>query len=249
MAARSTTVGDDRLTVWERGEPLLRPAPLSRHGIVAAATAIADAEGLASVSLRKVGAALGAGPMRLYGYVATKDELLDLMVDAVYAEMTTTVFLAGGWRTALRAFAAHMRLAAERHPWFVDLLGGRPHQGPSALALLEAALSALGGEAGFRTIGGVMQAIRTVNAYVIGALGAEAAERRAGRETGLDKAGWQAAASGYLLRMIATGRFPMLEKVVQEHDHPPAERVFEQGLECVLDGIAMRLAGDLSRRP
>ena len=77
------------MLVWERPEPPDRPvlAPLSRERIVRAAIRLADADGLEAVSLRKVAAALDVGPMRLYGYIASKDELFDLMVDAVHAEI------------------------------------------------------------------------------------------------------------------------------------------------------------------
>ena len=75
--------------VWDRPEPPSRPSPtpLSRDLIVSAAIRLADEGGLDEVSLRKVAAALNAGPMRLYGYIETKDELLDLMVDDVYGEI------------------------------------------------------------------------------------------------------------------------------------------------------------------
>ena len=74
------------MVVWERPEPPGRPvlAPLSRERIVRAAIRLADADGLEAVSLRKVAAALDVGPMRLYGYIATKEELLELMLDAVF---------------------------------------------------------------------------------------------------------------------------------------------------------------------
>src|SRR3712207_4865231 len=77
------------MLVWERPEPPDRPvlAPLSLERLVRAAIRLADADGLEAVSLRKVAAALDVGPMRLYGYIATKEELLDLMVDSVYAEI------------------------------------------------------------------------------------------------------------------------------------------------------------------
>ena len=80
------------MLVWERPEPPDRPAlaPLSRERIVRAAIGLADADGLEAVSLRKVAAALDVGPMRLYGYIASKDELFELMVDAVYAEILPT---------------------------------------------------------------------------------------------------------------------------------------------------------------
>jgi AcrR family transcriptional regulator len=235
-----------QMVVWERPEPPVRRAPraLSRESIVRAAIAIADADGLAAVSLRKVGAALDAGPMRLYGYLSTKEELLELMVDAVYGEMMAAERgAAGDWRDALRAIARHTRHAALRHPWFAELLGGRPHQGPNALAHLEASLAALEGTPGWNDIDVVLQAVKTVNSYVVGVLRAEAAERRAERDSGMTKAEWQAASSPYLFRMIATGRFPTLERVVRDATHPPAEIAFEQGLECVLDGVAARVAG------
>src|SRR3954470_10993059 len=74
------------MLVWERPEPPNRPvpAPLDRERIVRTAMGLADADGLEAVSLRKVAAALGVGPMRLYGYLDSKDELLDLMVDAFH---------------------------------------------------------------------------------------------------------------------------------------------------------------------
>ena len=244
MPARRKPPATGFTFIWERPEPARRPAPgpLSRERIVRAAIAIADAEGLESVSLRKVGAALDAGPMRLYGYLSTKDELLELMVDAVYGEMAAKGPIRGDWRKALRAIARRMRQAAGDHPWFIDLLGGRPNQGPNGLALLEASLAALADAPGFEDIDDVLVAVGTVNAYVIGAMRSEASERRAQRETGLDKQAWQLATGPYIHRMIATGRFPTIAKVVKDAKHPPSEIVFDKGLSCVLDGIAARLA-------
>jgi len=237
-------------SVWERPEPASRPAPapLSRDRIVQAAIAIADAEGLASVSLRKVGAALDAGPMRLYGYISTKDELLDLMVDAVWGEFASADPISGGWREILRALAQRARQAAQRHEWLVELLGGRPHQGPNALAHLEASLAALSGAPGFEHIDAVLLAIKAVNAYVTGALQSEARELGAERLSGMNKTQWQMANWPYLRRMIATGRFPTIAKVVRDATHPPDEVAFAEGLELVLDGVAARLQRDTRRR-
>ncbi|MET8876823.1 TetR family transcriptional regulator, partial [Nocardia sp. NPDC004604] len=104
------------MLVWERPEPPDRPvpAPLSRERIVRAAIRLADVDGLPAVSLRKVAAALDVGPMRLYGYIATKEELLDLMVDAVYAEIRPA---GKGWRAVLRSLAETTRQAAHQHEW------------------------------------------------------------------------------------------------------------------------------------
>jgi AcrR family transcriptional regulator len=210
--------------------------------IVRAAIAIADAEGLASVSLRKVGAALEAGPMRLYNYVSTKEELLELMVDAVYGEMSSAGPIRGDWREALRSIAHRTRRAAGEHKWFFDLLGGRPHLGPNALAYLEASLAALSDTPGFEDIDAVMRAVRTVNAYVVGSIRIEASELRAELESGMDKTGWQLATWPYIQRVIATRRFPTIAKVVRDAAHPSPDVVFDQGLDCVLDGIAARIS-------
>jgi AcrR family transcriptional regulator len=229
--------------IWERSEPAprLAPSPLSRDSIVNAAIVIADAEGLDAVSLRRVGAAVDAKAMRLYGYLSTKEELLELMVDAVYADMAPRKPLPGNWRDALRQVAQRTRRTSHRHAWLLDLLGGRPHQGPNALRFIEASLTALNGPDGFQEIDAVLQAAKTFNAFLIGALRHEASERRAERESGLNKLQWQSANGPYIHKMIATGRFPTFAKVVLTATHPPADEVFDQGLECVLDGIAARL--------
>ncbi|MFC4587222.1 TetR/AcrR family transcriptional regulator [Sphaerisporangium corydalis] len=242
MATPSEPGGEPRL-VWERPEPPSRPAPspLSRDGIVRAAVELADTDGLESVSLRKVAAALGAGPMRLYGYLSTKDELLDLMADAVYGEITPPGPAAEDWRAALRTLAHRTRQAARRHEWFADLLGGRPHVGPNALAYLEASMAALDDAPGFGHIDTVMQAVSTVNAYVVGAVRAEITELRAERATGLDERQWQDAFGPYMGRMLATGRYPTLVKVVTDATHPGPDTTFDAGLNYVLDGIATHL--------
>lgn len=236
---------DGTALVWERPEPVRRPAPnpLSRPAIVRAAIELADAGGLEAVSLRKVAGALGAGPMRLYGYLSTKEELLDLMVDEVYGEMVEDGAGYGpDWRSTLRELAHRLRAAALRHEWFVELFGGRPHLGPHALAHLETRLAALDGAPGFTDIDAVLRAVSAVQAYSFGAIRAEIAERATERATGQDEAGWQAASSAYLRRVLATGRFPTLEKVVVQARHTDPGTGFDAGLDLVLDGIAARLA-------
>lgn len=231
--------------VWERPEPPSRAAlsPLSRESIVRAAIGLADAEGLDAVSLRKVAAVLDAGPMRLYGYLSTKEELLALMADAVYGEIPAPG--AGlDWRGALRFLAHQTRNAARRHEWFADLLGGRPALGPHAMARTEALLAALDGVAGFEDINTVMHAGRAVSAYLIGAIRTEIAELRAERATGKDKARWQAAAGPYVVRMLATGRFPATAKMIRDADDPSPDAAFDAGLDYVLDGIAARVLTD-----
>ncbi|MET9352787.1 TetR/AcrR family transcriptional regulator C-terminal domain-containing protein [Streptomyces sp. NPDC006617] len=225
------------MTVWDRPEPPHRPVPLDRERIVAAAVALADEGGLTAVSVRKVAARLDAGPMRLYGFISTKDELFDLMVDAVYAEILPEE-RAGDWREALRVLAHRTRQAALRHPWLADLLGGRPALGPNGLAVAEATLAALDGLADVDT---VMRAVETVSSYFTGAIRREIADLRAERTTGLSKHEWQRAHGPHLTRMLATGRFPALARAVYDGTHVDAEESFATGLDWVLDAVAARL--------
>ena len=225
------------MTVWDRPEPTRPPAPLDRERIIAAAIALADEGGLAAVSVRKVAARLGAGPMRLYGYFATKDDLLDLMVDEVHAEILPPE-PPGDWREALRVLARRTRQAALRHEWLADLLGGRPSLGPNGLAVTEAKLAALDGLADVDTIA---RAVETVSAYVLGAIRREVANRRAERVTGLSERDWQRASGPYLTRMLATGRFPALTRAVHDAADVDAEESFAIGLDWVLEAVAGRL--------
>lgn len=226
------------MTVWDRPEPPARPVPLDRERIVAAAIALADEGGLEAVSLRKVAARLDVGPMRLYGYISTKEELFDLMVDEVHAEILPEE-RSGDWREVLRVRAHRTRRAALRHEWLADLLGGRPALGPNALAVNETTLAALDGLADLDT---VLRAVETVGAYFTGAIRREVADLRAERATGLSKRDWQRASGPYVSRMLATGRFPALAKAVHDGTEVDAETSFTTGLEWVLDAVAAKLA-------
>ncbi|MEW2133991.1 TetR/AcrR family transcriptional regulator C-terminal domain-containing protein [Streptomyces sp. NPDC005435] len=225
------------MTVWDRPEPPTRPVPLDRERIVAAAVALADEGGLKAVSLRKVAARLNAGPMRLYGFIATKQELFDLMVDEVQAEILPEE-RPGDWREALSVLSHRTRRAALRHPWLADLLGGRPSLGPNGLAVTEAKLSALDGLADIDT---VLRAVETVSSYVIGAIRREVATLRAERATGLSERDWQRASGPHVTNMLSTGRFPALAKVVHDATDIDAETSFTTGLDWVLDAVAARL--------
>lgn len=225
------------MLLWERPEPPERPvpAPLSRERIVRAAIQLADADGLDAVSLRKVAGVLGVGPMRLYGYIATKEELLDLMVDAVYAEIRPA---GDDWRAVLRSLAETIRHAAHRHEWFADLLGGRPQLGPNALAGGESVAAGMDGV----DLDTVVPAIAAVNAYVMGAVRREITERRAERASGMDERQWQATFGPYLRRTFATGRFPALATIVHDGPHLDADETFRAGLDFLLDGIEARIS-------
>ncbi|UGQ11763.1 TetR/AcrR family transcriptional regulator [Yinghuangia sp. ASG 101] len=226
------------MTVWDRPEPPHRPVPLDRRRIVAAAVVLADEGGLEAASLRKVAARLNAGPMRLYGYISTKEELFDLMVDEVQGEILPEE-PPGDWREALQGLAHRTRRAALRHEWLADLLGGRPALGPNGLAVAESTLAAFDGLADVDT---AMHAVETVSAYSTGAIRREIANLRAERATGLSQRDWQRASGPHMTRMLATGRFPAVAKFVYDGTHTDAETSFATGLTWVLDAVAIKLA-------
>jgi AcrR family transcriptional regulator len=203
---------------------------------------LADADNLEAVSLRKVAGVLEVGPMRLYGYVSSKDELLDLMIDSVYGEISPLQRIGDDWRTATWGIVHEIRNAALRHEWIVDLLGGRLRvHGPNALAYREMAFAAMYGAPGFQAMDVVLQSARTIDAYVLGAIRHEIAELQADRITGMNRQQWQHTPGTYMGRMLATGNYPTLAIVFNETTPPAPTRVFNDGLDDVLTGIAQRL--------
>ena len=105
--------------------------------------ALADAEGLEAVTMRRVAAQVGAGVMSLYSYAPDKDTLLELMVDHVSGELPSSAALTGDWRTDLKTIAHLQRANMLRHPWLPTALSTRRSLGPNTLAFLEHALAAL----------------------------------------------------------------------------------------------------------
>src|SRR4051794_32624051 len=106
-------------------KPATKPrSPLSRERVLLAAVALADEHGMASLSMRRLGDVLGVEAMSLYNHVASKDELLDGMVDLVFGEIDLPV---GGadWKTAMRERAQSARQALGRHPWVIVLMSTR----------------------------------------------------------------------------------------------------------------------------
>src|SRR5580658_10725345 len=125
MYATKSTVYSSRVSrspeqgpIWTRPEPAGRKPRLRREQIAATALAIADAEGFAAVSMRRVAAELGSGTMSLYRYISTKSELAALIDDALMAEtVVPDEELPGDWRSALTMVAYRTRDVYLRHPW------------------------------------------------------------------------------------------------------------------------------------
>src|SRR5262245_567963 len=132
--------------IWmrpERGTRGPKPA-FSRDDVAAAAVRIADAEGIEAVSMRRIATELGAGTASLYRYVAKKDDVFELMIDAVVGEVGEAEG-AKGWRATLRALAYLWRQTSLRHPWFAILTSARSPLGPNSLGWLERTLAAFDG--------------------------------------------------------------------------------------------------------
>jgi AcrR family transcriptional regulator len=131
-------------SIWLRPERagVGRPAQRSRAEITAAAVSIADREGLDAVSMRRLAAGLGTGAASLYRYVETREELLDLMTDAVGGEYKFTE-PSGDWLADLVAIGEQSRAILRRHPWLAGLTTTRPVLGPNGITLLEQVLIAL----------------------------------------------------------------------------------------------------------
>jgi AcrR family transcriptional regulator len=119
-----------------------RRTPLSRERVLRAAIALADEGGFESLTMRKLAKELGVEAMSLYNHVANKDDLLDGMVDLVFAEIELPS-TDGDWRAAMRARAVSTREALNRHRWAIGLMEGRSSHGPANLSLHNAVLGCL----------------------------------------------------------------------------------------------------------
>ncbi|HZD67975.1 MAG TPA: TetR/AcrR family transcriptional regulator [Actinomycetes bacterium] len=228
--------------IWARlDRSARRPHPsLTHEQIVRAAMEIADAQGVQALSMRKVASKLGSGTMSLYRYVASKDDLLDLMVDAVIGEDPLPDEPSGDWRADLAEQARRARRAAHRHPWAIGFILARPNLGPNALRSIEYSMAAVDGLG--LDIDGMLDMVATVNAFAIGFVQSELAEDQARRRTGLTDEQWRARMAPYVRTLLATGWYPFLERIVVEaEDFPDVDATFERRLAFVLDGLAANL--------
>ena len=217
-----------------------RPA-LSIDAVVASATALADAEGLDAVTMRRVAAALGVAPMTLYTYVPGKAELLDLMLDAAYAQLPLVDTAGQPWRRRLIAVAAENRAMLEAHPWAAEISTVRPPLGPGQLAKYEHELAALDG-LGLDDV--TMDAALTYLLGFVQAWARASADARSLRPAGAtDDEQWWAATAPVLERVFDPARYPLAARVGSAAGaaHGAAygpEHAYEFGLARVLDGLA-----------
>ncbi|MEW2488116.1 TetR/AcrR family transcriptional regulator [Streptomyces sp. NPDC048411] len=223
--------------IWARPERAGRgPRPaFSRADIAAAAVRIADAEGLDAVSMRKVAAELGCGTMSLYNYVPRKEDLYELMFDAVSGGYDFPE-PSGDWRADLISLAHQAREMMHRHTWVPRLMSPVYGFSPNALRYLEYTLSCLDGvDARF---GEKMELIAMVNGVITTYVANEIATAERSRSLPWSEQQEHAARTGYLISQIETGKYPRMAAGFAEDPGPiDLEGVFDRALHRVLDSF------------
>ena len=205
-------------------------ARLTRDRVLTAAVARADAGGLESVSMRRLGEELGVEAMSLYTHVANKDDLLDGMVDAVFAEIDLPA-VGAEWRTAMRERAVSARTVLNRHPWAIRLMQSRTAPGPATLRHHDTVIGTLR-QAGF-TVELTAHAFSAIDAYVYGFALQEAS-------LPFDTVEEAAEVGAGMFERMPVGAFPHLVELTVEHILQPGYDYgdeFEFGLELILDGL------------
>jgi AcrR family transcriptional regulator len=204
--------------------PRGRPPKHSRTQVVAAAIAVADAEGLDALTMRRLAAELGAGVMSLYTYVRDKDDLVDQMVDRI------SDFDPERDGTDLLDLVRWQRQLMLRHPWLPTALPNRQLTGPNMLGYLERALAALAptGLSG----GAKMEILALLTGFVASYVTHELAQAQAGR-TDPERI---AAQVEQLQAAVATGAYPELARVLAENA-PAVEPSFDAIAQRMIKGL------------
>jgi AcrR family transcriptional regulator len=210
-------------SIWTRPERSARgPAPEhTRAEIASAGVALADAAGLAAVTMRSVAAAIGTGPASLYRYVANRAELLELMADQARGELTYDGAASGEPAARLLSIAREGHALYLRHPWLLGIPAA-PLPGPNAVAFIEHCLAAvsgvdLPGPAKLETIGLFSGVVRLLAQTEIDQ-----------QQAGQDAAEWQSGLAAYLAQVVAAGQHPHLAAALA--GAPPTNAGQEDGL-------------------
>jgi len=223
---------DASVPIWslpERGErgPRLRH---SRADVAAAAIRIADAEGIAAVTMRRVAGELGTGTMSLYNYVPAKEHLVQLMADQAAAEYAYPPAPPPGSRAAIADLARQGRDIARRHPWLPSVMSPPPPMGPCTLRFIDYFLGLLA-ETGLDTAA-KMETIAVINGFALmyGAMQAALDAERA--RTGITEQEQQAAPVKILAEAAASGSYPNLAATLTAPS--PRQRTADQNFESCL---------------
>jgi AcrR family transcriptional regulator len=206
-----------------------RRAPLNRERILAAGLDLADENGIESLTMRKLGEALGFEAMSLYNHLANKDDLLDGMIDLVLAE-TEPPSPAEDWDAAIRASAISVYQALRRHPWACNLLMSPGRVRPTRLRYMDLLLGRLR-DAGF-SADTTYHAYHVLDAHIFGfSLWQSSHTYDAAQVTDMVAA---------FERMIPADVYPHLHEHAEQHmtEGPHREvSAFEFGLDLILDGL------------
>ncbi|GAB3213932.1 hypothetical protein GCM10027294_49890 [Marinactinospora endophytica] len=239
--------GEDRPATRQGGGQ--KSEGLSLQVTVQAAMEIADAEGLDGLSMRKVAAHLGVATMSLYHYVASKDELIDLMVEAVFSEGEQGLPEATDWRTGLEAAARWEWALYSRHPWSLQVMAS-VHQPlvPSLLTYGERVRSLLDGH-GLDPVTS-HRLVLSVDSLVHGLAMLRVSEIEALRRGPDSVSEFRSVKVPAALKTTADVSYPRLaalrnhEEVVEDLDG-----LFEFCLSRALDGVALFLERERSAEP
>ncbi len=207
---------------------------LTRERVLHAAVALADAGGIASVTMRRLGEELGVEAMSLYNHVANKDELLDGMIDVVFGEIALP---SGGddWKASMRQRGVSARHALSRHRWAIGLMESRTSPGPATLRHHDAVIGSLRA-AGF-SVAMAAHAFSVLDSYIYGfALQEATLPFHTAEET--------AQVAQMILARFPRDEYPHLTALTLEHVLQPGYdygNEFEFGLELILDGLERAL--------
>jgi AcrR family transcriptional regulator len=211
-------------------DPSAKPrAPLSRERVLRAALVLADAGGIESLTMRKLGQELQVEAMSLYNHVAGKDDILDGIVDLVFSEIALPSGPAD-WKTAARERAISAREALRRHPWATSLMHSRSNPGPASLRHHDSVLGSLR-KAGFRLVMAA-HAVSVIDGYVYGFALQQA-------NMPLHTPEQVAEVGENILRQLAH-EYPNLAEMITDHAMKPDydySDEFEFGLDLILDGL------------
>jgi AcrR family transcriptional regulator len=219
------------------------PRPrLTMAEIARTAISVADGKGLSALSMRRLADELGTTAMSLYTYVPGKAELLDVMLDSIYAGMPRPAGVEGGWRERLTLIARENWALYHRHPWMLQVATSRPVLGPGLVAKYDYELAALDG-LGLTDIEMDMT-VALLGDFVHGAVRAAVNAAQAEQHTGRTELEWWAAYEPLLAKVFDAERFPTASRVGaaagEEFQAASApERTFEFGLARLLDGIGV----------
>jgi AcrR family transcriptional regulator len=211
-------------------------ARLTRARVLAAAVELADAGGIESLTMRKLGVELGVEAMSLYNHVANKSDLLDGMIDVVFAEIDLPV-IGSDWRSAMRRRALSARATLTRHRWAIGLMESRTTPGPATLRHHDTVIGTLRA-AGF-SVALTAHAFSAMDSYIYGFALQEAT-------LSFDDGPETAQLAQAIMARFASGQYPHLTELAVEHVMQPGYDYadeFEFGLDLVLDGLDRALRG------